>query len=156
MVSDAGTTSRDRNLFVLIHSLPPMPIRAGGRKSPLKSWFLFFHLKNDEMVPKSVYLKFKCIQSLEILLKCRFWYHRYELDLRVFLASSPSDNHTADWRTTLSNFRQLITNVLASQVALVVKSLLANTDISRYKRNGFDPWIGKIPWRREWQPTSIF
>ena len=21
---------------------------------------------------------------------------------------------------------------------------------------GFDPWVGKIPWRRKWQPTSIF
>ena len=21
---------------------------------------------------------------------------------------------------------------------------------------GFDSWIGKIPWRREWQPTPIF
>ena len=25
----------------------------------------------------------------------------------------------------------------------------------RYKRWGFDPWIGKIPWRREWQPTPV-
>ena len=23
-------------------------------------------------------------------------------------------------------------------------------------RLGFDPWIGKIPWRRKWQPTSVF
>ena len=21
---------------------------------------------------------------------------------------------------------------------------------------GFDPWIGKIPWRRAWQPMSVF
>ena len=21
------------------------------------------------------------------------------------------------------------------------------------KRRGFDPWVGKIPWRRKWQPT---
>ena len=20
----------------------------------------------------------------------------------------------------------------------------------------FDPWVGKIPWRREWQPTLVF
>ena len=20
----------------------------------------------------------------------------------------------------------------------------------------FDPWVGKIPWRRKWQPTSVF
>ena len=20
----------------------------------------------------------------------------------------------------------------------------------------FDPWVGKIPWRRNWQPTAVF
>ena len=23
-------------------------------------------------------------------------------------------------------------------------------------RPEFDPWVGKIPWRREWQPTPVF
>ena len=23
-------------------------------------------------------------------------------------------------------------------------------------RPGFDPWVGKIPWRRAWQPTPVF
>ena len=23
-------------------------------------------------------------------------------------------------------------------------------------RPGFDPWVGKIPWRRAWQPTPEF
>ena len=26
----------------------------------------------------------------------------------------------------------------------------------RQKRCGFNPWIGKIPWRREWLPTPVF
>ena len=26
----------------------------------------------------------------------------------------------------------------------------------RHKRRGFDPWVGKIPWRRAWQPTVVF
>ena len=24
------------------------------------------------------------------------------------------------------------------------------------RRHGFDPWVGKIPWRRKWQPTPVF
>ena len=24
------------------------------------------------------------------------------------------------------------------------------------RRPGFDPWVGKIPWRKEWQPTPVF
>ena len=35
-------------------------------------------------------------------------------------------------------------------MAQTVKNLLA------LGRLEFDPWIGKIPWRREWQPTPVF
>ena len=42
--------------------------------------------------------------------------------------------------------------VWASQVALVVKNLLAS---ARDMRHRFDPWVGKIPWRRAWQPTLV-
>ena len=38
----------------------------------------------------------------------------------------------------------------ASLVAQRVKNLL------QCGRPGFDPWIGKIPWRREWLPTPLF
>ena len=42
----------------------------------------------------------------------------------------------------------------ASQVGVVVKNLPANAgDI---KRHGFDPWVEKIPWRRQWQATPVF
>ena len=26
----------------------------------------------------------------------------------------------------------------------------------RRERHGFDTWVSKIPWRRKWQPTSVF
>ena len=26
----------------------------------------------------------------------------------------------------------------------------------RHRTHGFDPWVGKIPWRRKWQPTPVF
>ena len=26
----------------------------------------------------------------------------------------------------------------------------------RCRRHGFDPWVGKIPWHRKWQPTPVF
>ena len=44
--------------------------------------------------------------------------------------------------------------IWASQVALVVKNSPANAgDIKRCR---FDPWVGKIPWRRAWLPTPVF
>ena len=42
----------------------------------------------------------------------------------------------------------------ASQVAVVVKKHACQC--RRHERPGFDPWVGKIPWRREWQPTEVF
>ena len=38
----------------------------------------------------------------------------------------------------------------ASLVAQMVKNLL------QCRRTGFNPWVGKIPWRREWIPTPVF
>jgi len=26
----------------------------------------------------------------------------------------------------------------------------------RHRKYGFNPWVGKIPWRRKWQPTPVF
>ena len=26
----------------------------------------------------------------------------------------------------------------------------------RLRRHGFDPWVGKIPWRKKWQPILVF
>ena len=36
----------------------------------------------------------------------------------------------------------------------MVKNLPANA--RKRKIPGFDPWIGKVPWRRAWQPTPVF
>ena len=39
-------------------------------------------------------------------------------------------------------------------MALVVKNPLANA--GNIKRHRFDPWVGKILWRRKWQTTPVF
>ena len=40
------------------------------------------------------------------------------------------------------------------KMALVVKNLPANAgDVRDW---GFDPWVGKMPWRRKWKPTPVF
>ena len=40
--------------------------------------------------------------------------------------------------------------VWASLVAQMVKNL------SAVQETGFDPWLGTLPWRREWPPTPGF
>ena len=46
----------------------------------------------------------------------------------------------------------------AYQVPLVVKKKKKKSAhlFRRLKRRGFNPWVGKIPWRRKWQPTPVF
>ena len=39
-------------------------------------------------------------------------------------------------------------------MALVVKNQPANAE--DLKRRRFDPWVGKIPWRRSWKTTPGF
>ena len=34
--------------------------------------------------------------------------------------------------------------------------LVASSGCLQCGRPGFDPWVGKIPWRRKWQPTPGF
>ena len=29
-------------------------------------------------------------------------------------------------------------------------------NLQQCRRCGFDPWVRKIPWRREWQPIPVF
>ena len=33
---------------------------------------------------------------------------------------------------------------------------IAPRRVSGGRRLGFHPWVGKIPWRRAWQPTPVF
>ena len=35
-------------------------------------------------------------------------------------------------------------------------SLLANAGDLRDSDLRFDPWVGKIPWKRAWQPSPVF
>ena len=51
----------------------------------------------------------------------------------------------------MCTYNMCVYNIGASQVVLVVK----NPPASAGDRSGFDPWVGKIPWRRAWQPTPV-
>ena len=48
--------------------------------------------------------------------------------------------------------RVLSSDPLRPWISLVVHS----KDCPQFGRPGFDPWVGKIPWRRAWQPFPVF
>ena len=39
-------------------------------------------------------------------------------------------------------------------MALMLKN--PPVSVGDVKRRGFDPWVGKIPWRQKWLPTLVF
>ena len=43
-------------------------------------------------------------------------------------------------------------NVVCSQAALVVEPTCL---CRRCKRQRFDPWVGKMPWSKKWQPSPV-
>ena len=47
----------------------------------------------------------------------------------------------------------ILVDVGASQVVLVVKNPPANA--KDFKKDKFDPWVGKILWRRKWLLTPV-
>ena len=49
---------------------------------------------------------------------------------------------------------KVVMNTLGESRGLV--GLSGKESTCQYRRLKFDPWVGKIPWRREWQPTPIF
>ena len=34
--------------------------------------------------------------------------------------------------------------------------MVKNLPMQENTRLGFNPWVGKIPWRKAWQPTPVF
>ena len=47
-------------------------------------------------------------------------------------------------------------NIWASQVKNIPSGKESACQGRRRKRRGFNPWVGKIPWSRKWQPTPGF
>ena len=50
-------------------------------------------------------------------------------------------------RTQLSDFTFFSSFFLIAQLV---------DDLPAMQVTRFDPWVGKIPWRRKWQPTPVF
>ena len=51
----------------------------------------------------------------------------------------------------ISNLRYADDTTLGA--SLVAQRL---THLPGMRETGFDPWVGKIPWRRNWHPTLVF
>ena len=60
--------------------------------------------------------------------------------------------------TVIKNTCLQIENVIFSLPFYSKWASLVNQTIIclKRRRHGFDPWAGKMPWRRDWLPTPVF
>ena len=78
---------------------------------------------------------------------------------RIFLLSSPHETFSKAFKCLKFDYRKL--SILFLPVSLYHLNRLpwwlsGKEPTCQCRRHGFDPWVGKIPWRRKWQPTPVF
>ena len=68
------------------------------------------------------------------------------------------DDINGSMDVNLSKLREIVEDRKAWNAAVYgVTSFPGGSDgkASTCGRPGFNPWVGKIPWRRKWQPTAV-
>ena len=77
-----------------------------------------------------------------------------------FSFSSPNLFST-QWKNNLTAFLGPIKSIYPSLKLVLAQwqwhsGKESTSPCRRHIRCGFDTWVGKIPWRRKWQPTPVF
>ena len=101
-----------------------------------------------------ILLKFRPLGEEPSLLFCGIKSKCLHLNTLQFLVIS-----SFAFRTEYDIYREVILllclNLRASLVAQMVKKKKKKNCL-QCRRPGFYPWVGKIPWKREWLPTPVF
>ena len=89
-----------------------------------------------------------------IILLIHYWILFACILLTVFTSTFMGD--TGSFHViSLSSFNSRVMSA-AQKSSMVAQRLSICLQRRSCRRCGFDPWVGKIPWRRAWQPTSVF
>ena len=77
---------------------------------------------------------------------------------RVFLTQG-SNLHLSKVRASVC-LSVMLSSCLWAALTLLIPDVASNKEpacqCKRHKRLEFDPYVGKIPWRKKWQPTAVF
>ena len=73
-----------------------------------------------------------------------------------FLQSSPLVTLYAGHHSARNWSECLLVKVILATVSPVAQQWRIHQQCRRHRRCAFDPWVRKILWRREWQPTPAF
>ena len=75
------------------------------------------------------------------------------VQIHVLQAYDSSANVSKSLNLSEAQFCHLRNGMWGFPGGSVVKNLPASAGDGQTQ---FDPWVGKIPWRRAWQPTPVF
>ena len=67
-----------------------------------------------------------------------------------------TNTHTLKWILGVCVFAELVYSKLYVGFCGGTSGKEPVCQCGGHKRPRFDPWVGKIPWRREWQPAPVF
>ena len=89
--------------------------------------------------------------------KASIFWHSAFLMVQLSHLYMTGKNHSFDSMTSVCKMMSLLFNKL-SFVAFPggASSKEPTCQCTRHKRWGFNPWVGKIHWRRKWQPIPVF
>ena len=73
------------------------------------------------------------------------------LQISKLLPGRPASSHICSFSTRSRGFSYLF----LWRASPVAQGLRIRLQCRRCGRHGFDPWVGKMPWRRAWQPTPV-
>ena len=81
------------------------------------------------------------------------WVFQTRILERVVISFPRGSPLPRDWALVSCSWQEY-SSQLSHLGNLVVKDPTCQS--RRHKRREFDPWVGKNPWRRAWQPTPVF
>ena len=74
--------------------------------------------------------------------------------LQCSCLGSPMDRGA--WQASVTKSRTRLSNQTTTVCKMLPDGSVGKESACQYRRCGFDPWVGKFPWRRKWLPTPVF
>ena len=124
-------TNGSLNIFWCIKQGKLVPLHNHFRQIKYSIWYMILR----------VYLIHAAAAAVKLLQSCPTLCHPTDGSPPGSSVPGTLQARTLEWVDTI---KQMVTNITPKEFA------------SQCKKCGFDPWVGKILWRRKWQPTPVF
>ena len=109
-------------------------------------------------MPNELTLNRKEVECLKVNIEDKYW------SSWIYLVNCPSVCRDSSFIVNLRSQFYLLKKTIPFSFISYISDLFHCWGMEKWKPSicinlfswrGFDPWIGKIPWRRKWQPTPV-